>query len=296
MMPDRPSDPGTAGARREAIVFLTHRYSPVVMRVFRTLQAEAGAFGDVYLLGDCRTAPASLDEPAFRTFDFDALKQDYPSRLGEHLVPGNSHLVYLDFLQRHSWYDALWFIEYDVRYSGSWAGFFAAQQSLTADLVGCHLRPWRAEPKWSWWPTLAMPAGAVPEENRWRGFFPIMRISAKALRILKEKMEAGWRGHFEALIPTVLVREGLEVADLEGNSPGEGRRCCTCIDSKDGCLTGFGTMRFRPAHLFWGLRRDLLYHPVKDDAAIGDLLLRNGWLKAKLAARRLGRIARGKPV
>lgn len=297
MMPGPDCSPS---ARRQAIVFLTHRFSPAVMQAFQTLREEAQAFGDVFMFGDRRTAPPQGEDASFCTFDFDLLKQDFPNPLGDTVIPGNVHLVYWDFLRRHPHYEHLWFIEYDVRFSGSWSGFFRTHQDLAADLIGCHLRPWSREPDWCWWRTLASPQGAVPEAHRWRGFFPVLRLSANALRTVMAHVEEGWRGHFETLIPTVLVRSGFTVLDLEGPSSGTPaagvRRYCTCSDSQNGKLTGFGTMRFRPPHLFWGLRSDMLYHPVKDDEAIGDLLFRNGWLKARTAVRRLARMARGKPV
>lgn len=287
-------------AERQAIVFLTHRYSPSVMRAFRILQAETREAGDVYLFGDSRGCPPFEEDASFCFFDFDQLKQEFPNHLGDSMVPGNNHLVYWDFFRRHPHYDYLWFIEYDVRYSGSWGDFFKAQQAHAADLIGCHIRPWNREPDWFWWKMLASPDGPVPEEDRWRGFFPVMRLSGGGLRTVMENVESGWRGHFEALIPTVLVRRGLTVMDLEGaslrTSAGKVRRYCTCSDTMNGKLTGFGTMRFRPAHLFWGVRKDMLYHPVKDDAAIKDLVLRNGWLKLKLLVRRLRRMAKGKPA
>ena len=111
------------------------------------------------------------------------------------------------------------------------------------------------EPDWSWWESLSLP-GRYGSAPRRRAFMPIYRISQKGLNGLREAVESGCSGHFEALIPTLLGASQLKIDDL-----GAGR-FYTSSRAPHGSLA-LGTMRYRPAHLFPTLARNFLYHPVK---------------------------------
>jgi len=204
-------------------------------------------------------------------FDFSRLRQQYPNTVGTTLTSGNGHLPDLAFYEVHPEYDYCWTIEYDVRFYGSWAVFFEEFQNNTADLLGTHIRRYEDQPGWYWWGTLQTPDGSVAPENRVRAFLPVRRMSRQALSLLMGRDARGWHGHFEGLIPTLLSRYGLRLEDIGGNGPftppPRRSRFYSSFDFQGrGALMYFGSMRFRPALMFWGTHKNFLYHPIKSNA------------------------------
>ncbi|RYE93096.1 MAG: hypothetical protein EOO77_45940 [Oxalobacteraceae bacterium] len=107
-------------------------------------------------------------------------------------------------------------IEFDVRLIGNAALFFdAAAKRPDLDLIAGRVQP--ADRNWWWFPHLAS-ADARP----WRCFFPVVRLSARAIDRLHAKRRdhsrtlsriALWPND-EAFVATTLVHEGLRHADL----------------------------------------------------------------------------------
>lgn len=250
-----------------AILFATHEFSNSVLEAFRKLCVEARGYGDVFILHDGRNLPpATLEAPVF-TFDFAALKREFPQALGDTYIPGNCHLAFWDFFRHHPTYQFVWIIEYDVRISGSWGVVFEHYRGNDSDLICCHLRSWEQEPDWCWWRSLRFNGRPLPVEARLRAFLPIQRLSAQAMQAIHNALVRNCEGHFEAFIPSFLRESGLRLEDMGGDGPfvPKGRRNSfyTSLSTSDGSLFGLGTMRFRPPHAFWGFRKNRLYHPVK---------------------------------
>ncbi|HQW19972.1 MAG TPA: hypothetical protein PLI90_04785 [Rhodocyclaceae bacterium] len=253
--------------RKTAIVFLTHQYSESILQAFAKLRDEGENYGDVFLLGDGSQKPPPDLQDQICLFDFSELKAQFPLAIGDRVVPGNLHLVYWEFFRTHKEYEYIWFVEYDVRYAGSWADFLEHFSENTADLIGCHIRRWEHEPQWFWWDSLSRQGAPVPEAERIRAFLPVLRLSRTACRTIHTALESGWTGHSETFIPTSLSMAGLVLEDMGGDgpfvSPGNHHRFYSSENSQDGRLTS-GSMRFRPVHSLWGQQRDWLYHPVKE--------------------------------
>lgn len=255
----------TVQTPRTAIIFFTHVFDTTVRTAFEQLQRESSGAGDLYVLTE---AAGSLPPWAGRVhrFDFSRLRQQYPSAMGTHIIPGNTHLPILAFHEAHPEYDYCWIIEYDVRFSGSWADFFDEFQGNTVDLLATHIRCYKDERGWYWWGTLQAPDGRAASAKRLRAFMPVYRISRRALALLTTRDVQGWRGHYECLIPTVLSSYGLSLEDIGGDgdfTPPVRRYRFYSSFAFRGRLWHFGSMRFRPPLVLWGGRRDFLYHPVK---------------------------------
>ena len=255
----------TAQTPRTAILFFTHVFDPSVRTAFEQLRKEASGAGDLFVLTEA-TGPVPPWAGRVHRFDFSQLRQHYPGVMGEHIIPGNAHLPVLAFHEAHPEYDYCWIIEYDVRFSGSWAVFFDEFQHTTADLLATHIRRYQDEPAWYWWRILRAPDGPVPPEKCVRAFMPAYRISRRAFDVLKPSGMHGWRGHYECLIPSVLSSHGLSLEDIGGDgdfTPPDRRYRFYSSFGFLGRLWHFGSMRFRPPLVLWGGRRDFLYHPVK---------------------------------
>jgi hypothetical protein len=162
-------------------------------------------------------------------------------------------------------YEHYWVIEHDVRYTGAWHELFDAFADSRADLLGTTLVRYADCPQWQWWRTLALADGDVPRERALRGFFPVYRISARALAGLHEAYVAGCRGHMETLMPTVISLQGLVLEDIGGSGPfvrsGNQERFYTNDPTSESLAPG--SFVYRPILEAPGVVPGKLWHPVK---------------------------------
>jgi hypothetical protein len=159
-------------------------------------------------------------------------------------------------------------IEYDVLFTGHWGEFLSAFRDNDADFLASHLRDHHEEPDWFFWNSIQAPDRNDSVRRLVRAFCPVQRVSRRALQLLEVKIQQGWVGHFECLVPTLLRDSGYTLADIGGDGtyvPDALRnRFYTSLTWRDGTLRHFGSMRFRPPfHSFWHARENTLYHPVK---------------------------------
>ena len=260
------------GLQGTVVLFLSHETSDETCSAYRHLRTTSGPDISVCWLLD---VASGVTPPA----EFQSETQTYDSRrfadfgfatFGPKMLPGHCHFPVLDFYLHNPRITKLWVVEYDVRFTGPWSKFFDLMTSSDADLLTCHVRTPDQEPGWFWWGTLRDPSGSLPQEiHTLRAFLVIARFSAKALDTLIASHRAGWRGHQEAIIPTLVSQAGLHIDDINDVAQrAEGRAVYTSVDDPLGTLEELGTLRFRPARIRAGIRRGMLYHPVKPKASI----------------------------
>ena len=270
-----------------AILFFSHLFDRTSVAHLAKLREEAAGHGTVFVYADAHGELPPQRDCAVVTFDFDKIRPRYPSVLGHTLIPGNCHLTLLDFYRRHPEFDYYWVIEYDVAFTGHWGEFFTAFADVDADLIASHVRSYDEDPAWPWWGSLRSPDGAPgPRPSLVRAFCPIQRVSRRALQLLERRMQEGWSGHFETLVPTLLKREGHTLLDLGGTgsyvTPAFRNRFYRGFGWSDGRLR-FGTMRYRPpfGSLRWP-RKSTLYHPVKPTRSIGERIEHLSFVAGKI--------------
>jgi hypothetical protein len=251
-------------------LFLSHRNDAKALKAFRRLQKATAGKGPVMMLYHAPTdkepqLPDDISRFIFRDTDMQTIGFPY---YRQQLLPGSTHFPLLHFARQHPSFSHYWVIEYDVYFSGDWQSFFTHWENNDADLLVSHIRHYQDEPGWAWWKLLPEENPAIPVEQRLRAFFPIYRISAKALQHIEHCHRDGWRGHYEMLVPSFLHRDGFRLQDFGGKgsfvSAGDENRFYRDDVSGDpeGRLRK-GTMRFRPRFRLPGLFRNKLYHPVK---------------------------------
>lgn len=251
----------------QVVVFFTHLFDNEIGCRFEKLKSDIGGIAELFILSQAGSSIPDryLDRTHF--FDYDGLRSAAKEVIGEQLLPGNVHLVALDFFRNHPGFDYYWFIEYDVVFSGSWMTLFRAVQNDGADLLAAHIRGVADEPRWPWWETLDLPGCPLPQSEWIRAFFPVYRISSEGLQAIDKHVKLGWTGHFEGLVPCAIRSESLSISDLGGAgswTPKERRHRFYSSFSWDngGTLTA-GTLRHRPPQGRLRLRRDTIFHPVK---------------------------------
>ena len=197
-------------------------------------------------------------------------------RLGGTIIPGFTDLTYMPVLlsERLASYSHIWIIEYDVDFAGSWDSLFHQFMNREADLIGTSLYPRRDCQDWIWWKSFEAPL-TVSSANFVRSFLPIARFSRRMVESYMEAVESGlWRGHTEALYPTIARHHGLTIEDLGGDGPFTPAHLRNKnyfnTSSQDGHLVpgcfvpapGTHTSYFHNSPERFSLR-GFLYHPVK---------------------------------
>jgi hypothetical protein len=263
---------------RTGIVILSHFDDRSLMRHCADTLHDCGAAYDVFLLSD-RTQPSltlarrprGLREIRFVIDDLIGL--GYPRRqelaIGRagrrNLKLGNADLPLLLLYLSHPGYRYYWLVEYDVRFTGSWREFFAAFDDNDADLLGTSLRRFEDSPGWDHWGGLHVPILAPDSHERLRGFFPIYRVSNRALAVLHDAGLRGCSGHMEGVMPTLLYNLGLRIEDIGGDGefvrPGNTNRYYR--NTLTGDSLSPGTFVYRPVIAKAGDEPNKLWHPVK---------------------------------
>jgi hypothetical protein len=238
---------------------------------YRKLKSDLGKRAHIFILAQQGTSiPDEYSEETY-FFDYNSLRSRAVRVNGDQIVPGNGHLVVLDFYESHPGFDYYWFIEYDVVFTGNWATLLDAVQNDRADLLAAHVRSLQEEPRWPWWETLDLP-GCLLQRTAWlRAFLPIYRISREGLRVVNEHVKLGWSGHFEGLVPCAIGSASLSISDLGGAGTwtpnGRRHRFYSSFSSTAGASLNAGTHRHVPPHFFPRLRRNTIFHPVKASSA-----------------------------
>ncbi|WP_291296001.1 hypothetical protein [Elioraea sp.] len=180
----------------------------------------------------------------------------YPGKLrpqtaeGWGIMPGNLDLLNLLAWRQEPPFSNLWVIEDDVRFTGRWSALFARLGAVEADVLSVGRRTLVSEPGWFWWSSLRDPDGNVfSDPGLVSTFLPFHRISAQAIAVIDAAYRAGWAGHHEVTWPTLALRAGLTIADIQSLP---GKPVCT----KE-------SFRYRPPMEGPGDEPDMLWHPVK---------------------------------
>lgn len=293
----------TTHGRKNAILIVTHLKYREVIDLFNEINRSCSDKYDVFLLCDNSEKKFSNDADSKKHFLFDALELadlPYPGKSKTtlsgvanqadsyhkrfHFDPGDVELPVMLFYRQNPGYAFYWAIEHDVRYTGAWDRFFANFESSEADLLGTTLTRRAEIPNWYHWPSLDLHGKPGDPTDHLRGFFPIYRLSARALEQLDRDYRSGVKGHFECLIPTLLHQAGMKIEDIGGGGefvqPRNRNRFYRNTRQR-GSLSP-GTMVYRPVMHRPGRERNMLWHPVKRLPA---------WEVALIYYRRLARAA-----
>ncbi|MCZ8133151.1 MAG: hypothetical protein O9284_17940 [Steroidobacteraceae bacterium] len=277
------SAPTRRASPRTLVLFGAHETSDSTLSAFRHLCSTAGPNVEVRMQLD--VAHGAPIPEAIRglvdTFDSRDFAQWGLPTFGPKMLPGHCHYPVLRAFARRPDVEHLWFVEYDVCFTGRWRRLFDHYLADDADLLACDLRDFDDEPTWHWWPSFQLPA---PDAHaaRMAAFLICARYSARAAATLLQCHREGWTGHFEGIVPTALRQRGLRIRDLNGAA-------WNCEPRPDPGFYGRDTVRYRPAKRRAGWRWRHLYHPVKPNSMLG-----NRTLMERLRSRALRVLSGGK--
>ena len=254
---------------REEILFLTHKKSRQVEHAIRELRDQMGN-RDLTIISQSQLF--DIDGTELFLFEESLMHEmDFPT-LERSLVPDHAHFPVFEYISQHKGTaDYYWVIEYDVRFTGEWSVLFDHFATSDADFISTNIRYYHEIPDWGWW-GISHPEKTIKSEDRIRSFNPIYRISKEAVKFLEGAFKSGWKGHNETTFPTLLYHNGYQLLDCGGNGDFAVQRNNFYIsrNTRRGELFT-GTMRYRPAMKAEGLRKNMLYHPVKHTSGVGFL-------------------------
>ena len=260
-----------AMASNTVVLYLTHVYDDEIAAEYDRIKRECEHAYDVQLVYDASSRPARRARREPNAFGFrpkqilQELGPHMPDEKGRTLWPGSSDLIVMTYAFENSGYEFYWLVEYDVRFTGPWRRLFDAFAENPADLLTTTIRRYTEQPDWIWWSLLETPGVELTERDRLRAFLPVHRISNRAVRLLRNAYEQGWRGHYECTVPTIINKHGLVVEDIGGNgsfvSLGNVDRFYS--NTPDNPYMTPGTFVWRPIREEPGDEPDTLWHPVK---------------------------------
>lgn len=269
---------------KTAILVLSHVIDKHISASFENIKEECFGQYDVTFLCDNSTGAfdSCKNDDEYFLFTMGDLKAlDYPGKSAVtymeesrkvnpyhknfNFVPGSTDLPILLHYRNNPGYEYYWVIEYDVRYSGSWRQFFSCFAKNDADLLGTTLTRHRDVPNWYHWPSLDLLDLPVGKDAYLRGFFPVYRLSNRALAQLDRDYRRGIKGHYECLVPTVLHHAGMTIEDIGGDGefvrPENRNRFYR--NTPTAKTLSPGSFVFRPVMTRAGNERNKLWHPVK---------------------------------
>lgn len=256
------------GKPDSVVLLMTHFIDDIILGQYRKLKSDLAASCDVVLLYNLTEEhkPKAVPEDVrcFRFHIDDIAKLDYPAK-DMSLSSFNIELFVVNYALAMGGYRWYWPVEYDVRFSGSWQRLIDHFRTSECDLLGTTIFDKTTNPEWENWDSLQSPGGTLAEQDCIRSFLPVYRISARGLQALHAAYKAGWAGHCEATVPTILNLLGMAIEDIGGDGPfvRPENRNRFYLNTPKAWHHGPGTLVFRPVLEKEGDRPNMLWHPVK---------------------------------
>lgn len=269
---------------RSVVLLMTHVLNKHVLRLYETLFEDYGDFADVLILADNSRGYFNThdSDPRFYLFDVSDIEDlNYPGQqslstrnandwsdrdhANYNFFPGNWHLPPIVFANANPDYEYYWVVEYDVWFSGNWSQLFSYFENNDADLLTTTLvrRPELAD--WHLWEGVEIPGKSLETRDYIRAFFPICRLSRRAVQQLDADYRQGVRGHHEGVIATLLNAAGMRLEDIGGEGefvdPANVNRFYW--NRRLRWELSPGTFVYRPVLERPGREPNMLWHPVK---------------------------------
>jgi hypothetical protein len=251
----------TPPRKPRAALLLAHALDDVTLARWRDWRAGWAATHDARLV---LTAPhlaaaraLGLDEVVLVDPAEIFRPEHRPKSASGKIVPGNVDLVLLALRRRFPGWQFIVTGEYDVFLPTGFAAMRAADAASDADLIANQLRPQAEDPDWLHWGRIR-PGPGDDEAALWAMLFPLARWSGRLLDALDAAYRHGWRGHYEATVPSIAAARGLPRETWNDAAARAGVPPITAPES-------FDWRRMRP------VAAHLAHHPVKTQDAARDI-------------------------
>lgn len=136
---------------------------------------------------------------------------------GDSLIPGNVDLKLLASVECLPEFTHFIRIEFDVWPTDKAVAHIPelCRHATSGAFGASFIRSQSNDSTWMYWPTLQeSPGESVSATERMTGFLPLMFFSREFIEHYRTELERGWRGHYEALMPTLARRAGVPLVEL----------------------------------------------------------------------------------
>ncbi|MDI4663230.1 hypothetical protein K9U40_02575 [Xanthobacter autotrophicus] len=147
----------------------------------------------------------------------------FPHRKGRSIIPGNLDLKMIVAVERFPqyshfirWEDDVWpnnpsSETIDRLCTLATSGSVGAVQVRAKSQDNAH---------WMWWPSLSAPEAEPLPEAPHAALLPLMFFPRSFIDTYRRKLEAGWTGHYEVLMPTIAKMADFTLIDLSTSTYG----------------------------------------------------------------------------
>jgi len=209
--------------KESVIVFCCHVLNDDIMREFKKIKDSCSKNFDIVLSYDNSRHDLKIDS----RYKYNIIYKGIGKKLGYKSKPfvniPERHLKYpelyfspeyhvLAFYLKNQSYKYYWRMDYDVRFNGKWNKFFDSFLKNDADLIAANLKRYSKDDKWIMWNKINLVG--IDNNQKVAVFFPLVRFSNRALRLLDRKYKTGIYGFCEVIVPTLLNLEGFKIQDI----------------------------------------------------------------------------------
>jgi len=211
--------------KESVILFCCHVLNDNIMREFRKINDYCSKNFDIVLSYDNSRHDLKIEGRYKYNIVYNGIgeKLGYNSKLFVNIP--ELHLKYpelyfspeyhlLAFYLENQNYKYYWRIDYDVRFYGKWNKFFDSFLKNDADLIAANLKSYIEDEYKKLWMWNKINLVEVDNSKKLRVFFPIVRLSNRALRLLDRRYKTGIYGFCEIIVPTLLNLEGFKIQDM----------------------------------------------------------------------------------
>ena len=197
--------------KNTVILFCCHFLNKKIIKEFKKIKDSCSKDHDIVLLYDNTRNDFKINAD----YEYHIIDDKVGERIGykssEKGISYDGLYPVLDFFLKKSNYEYYWRIEYDVRFAGSWDIFFNHFLDNDSDLLATSVKTYAQNPEWPCWGKLNFNV----EKSRQIGiFFPVVRFSNRALKLLDNKFKSGIFGFCEVIVPTLISLEGFKINDI----------------------------------------------------------------------------------
>lgn len=250
----------------QCFVFRTHKIDPLHQTLIREYAKDLSDYADMVVnlnINSKEPRPQMLlqywktfcDQEKIKLTIFvdNELKKRYPFYQGGWL---HSQYSFTETYRQLQGYDYYWFVEYDVRISGSIKEILQHHEKNQADILATHIASYSKCKDWYWWKERCKID--VPINLRWKFFVALSRYSSRLLQKLEQAVKTQY-AVVESLVSTVCVQH-FGPSSLQE------------LDRRFWMEPYGPTIRWQPN--FWNahhyqqvvkptLKKNMVYHPVK---------------------------------
>lgn len=180
----------------------------------------ADVFTFIHNRGQSILKPNKLDRLIYLSDNdiFDDIQ--HKKNISSGVIPGNPDLKIIAGTKKIPKYDYYLRIEDDVLWTIDCKTAFSKliQICTTHDFCASYLT-YEYSSKWLYSKTLMNPEGLEAEHIEFfaAGFLPILAFTYEFIKYYEDSLREGWRGHYEALMPTIAQKGKFRMLDLQIN-------------------------------------------------------------------------------